>query len=59
VGKGIEKISKIPGLVKKHLRAFGEQLFHTTVLYNRLCPEFKPLRGKRLRQKDVLKRWCF
>jgi hypothetical protein len=47
------------GFGKKHLRAFGEQMYHTTVLYNRLGPEFKPLQGKRLRQKDVLKRWCF
>ena len=59
MGKGIEKISKIPGFAKKHLRAFGEQMYDTSVLYNRLGPEFKPLQGKRLRQKDVLKRWCF
>jgi len=43
MGKGIEKILRILGNVKKHLRAFGEQMYHTTVLYNRLCPEFKPI----------------
>ena len=53
MGKGIEKISKISGLAKKHLREIGEQLYHTTVLYNRLCPEFKPLYCKRLHQKTA------
>jgi hypothetical protein len=31
MGKGIKKISKIPGLAEKHLRAFGEQMYHTNV----------------------------
>jgi hypothetical protein len=31
VGKGIEKILKIPGLVKKHLREIGEQMYETFV----------------------------
>jgi hypothetical protein len=40
VGKGIEKILKIPGLAKKHLRAFGEQMYDTTVLYKRFIQPF-------------------
>ena len=43
MGKGIEKILRILGFAKKHLRAFDEQLYDTTVLYDRLCPEFKPI----------------
>jgi len=43
MGKGIEKILRILGNAKKHLRAFDQQMYHTTVLYNRLCPEFKPI----------------
>jgi hypothetical protein len=33
------------------MREIGEQLYDTTVLYNRLCPEFKPLCQNRLQQK--------
>jgi hypothetical protein len=43
MGKGIKKILRILDLAKKHLRAFDQQMYHTTVLYNRLCPEFKPI----------------
>jgi hypothetical protein len=59
VPQGIKKILRILGFAKKYLRAFDEQMYHTTVLYNRLYPEFKPLYRKGLGQKDVLKRWCF
>jgi hypothetical protein len=31
VGKGVKKILRILDLAKKHLRAFGEQMYHTTV----------------------------
>jgi hypothetical protein len=33
MGKGIKKISKIPGFAEKHMREIGEQLFHTNVSY--------------------------
>jgi hypothetical protein len=59
VGKGIENFFRILDLSEKHLRAFGEQMYHTTVLYNRLYPEFKPLHRKGLQQKDVSKKWRF
>jgi|GEM_PF-6734548 len=55
MGKGIENFFRILGNGQKHLRAFDEQMYHTTVLYNRLCPEFKPLDRKRLQQKTCLK----
>jgi hypothetical protein len=36
MGKGIEKIFRILDLAKKHLRAFGEQMFETVVLDTRV-----------------------